>query len=347
MPEQSSKRTAAVYVQTNDATNNEVLVFERGDDGALAAVGRFATGGRGTGQPHLASQSSIVLSDDGDRLLVVNAGSNELTLFAVEDGGLRLADRVASGGATPTSVAIHGDLVYALNNGTPNIAGFSIQGDRMAELADSERPLSADDADPAQVSFSVDGRTLAVTERGTDSISAYTIDERGYAEGPTTIKASGKTPYGFDFTADGVMVVTEAFGGAVGEAAASSYSVTDPGNIASVSGSVRDTRTEVCWAAVTDNGRFAYVTNFGDGTISCYEIGDDGGLELHDAVAGSTVGGGRGIRDEAITRDGRYLYAIHPDAQKLFGWLVRSDGELNPIGEFEGVPATVAGLAAS
>jgi 6-phosphogluconolactonase len=347
MPEQSSKRTAAVYVQTNDATNNEVLVFERGDDGALAAVGRFATGGRGTGKPHLASQSSIVLSDDGDRLLVVNAGSNELTLFAVEDGGLRLADRVASGGATPTSVAIHGDLVYALNNGTPNIAGFSIQGDRMAELADSERPLSADDADPAQVSFSVDGRTLAVTERGTDSISAYTIDERGYAEGPTTIKASGKTPYGFDFTADGVMVVTEAFGGAVGEAAASSYSVTDPGNIASVSGSVRDTRTEVCWAAVTDNGRFAYVTNFGDGTISCYEIGDDGGLELHDAVAGSTVGGEKGIRDEAITRDGRYLYAIHPDAQKLFGWLVRSDGELNPIGEFEGVPATVAGLAAS
>jgi 6-phosphogluconolactonase len=347
MPEQSSKRTAAVYVQTNDATNNEVLVFERGDDGALAAVGRFATGGRGTGKPHLASQSSIVLSDDGDRLLVVNAGSNELTLFAVEDGGLRLADRVASGGATPTSVAIHGDLVYALNNGTPNIAGFSIQGDRMAELADSERPLSADDADPAQVSFSVDGRTLAVTERGTNSISAYAIDERGYAEGPTTIKASGKTPYGFDFTADGVMVVTEAFGGAVGEAAASSYSVTDPGNIASVSGSVRDTRSEVCWAAVTGNGRFAYVTNFGDGTISCYEIGDDGGLELHDAVAGSTVAGEKGIRDEAITRDGRYLYAIHPDAQKLFGWLVRSDGELDPIGEFEGVPATVAGLAAS
>jgi 6-phosphogluconolactonase len=347
MPEESSKRTAAVYVQTNDATNNEVLVFERGDDGALAAVGRFATGGRGTGKPHLASQSSIVLSDDGDRLLVVNAGSNELTLFAVEGGGLRLADRVASGGATPTSVAIHGDLVYALNNGTPNIVGFRIEGDRLAELADSERPLSADDADPAQVSFSVDGRTLAVTERGTDSISAYAIDERGYAEGPTTIKASGKTPYGFDFTADGVMVVTEAFGGAVGEAAASSYSVTDPGNIASVSGSVRDTRSEVCWAAVTDNGRFAYVTNFGDGTISCYEIGDDGGLELHDAVAGSTVAGEKGIRDEAITRDGRYLYAIHPDAQKLFGWLVRSNGQLDPIGEFEGVPATVAGLAAS
>jgi 6-phosphogluconolactonase (cycloisomerase 2 family) len=347
MSEQSNKAAAAVYAQTNDATNNEVLVFERREDGALATVGRFATGGRGTGQPHLASQSSIVLSDDGNHLLVVNAGSNELTLFAVEDGGLRLADRVASGGATPTSVALHGELLYALNNGTPNIAGFRIEDDRLAELAGSERALSADDADPAQVSFSVDGRTLAVTERGTDSISTYAIDERGYADGPTTIKAAGKTPYGFEFTAAGVMIVTEAFGGAVGEAAASSYSVTEPGSIASVSGSVGDTRSEVCWATITGDGRFAYVTNFGDGTISSYEIGGDGSLQLHDAVAGSTVAGAKGIRDEAITRDGRYLYAIHPDAQKLYGWLVGSNGELDPIGAFEGVPATVAGLAAS
>ena len=72
------------------------------------------------------------------------------------------------------------------------------------------------------------------------------------------------------------MIVTEAFGGAVGAAAASSYSITDPGRLAPVSGSVGDTRSEVCWAAVTNDGRFAYVTNFGDGTISSYEIANDG-----------------------------------------------------------------------
>lgn len=347
MSDQTSNGTQAVYVQTNDATANEVLVFERSADGALAGIGHFATGGRGSGEPHLASQSSVVLSDDGRHLLVVNAGSDELTLFVVEAGGLRLADRVASGGATPTSVAIHGDLVYALNNGTATIAGFRIEDDRLAQLLESARRLSADDADPAQVSFSRDGRTLAVTERGTDSISSYAIDERGYADGRVTIKASGKTPYGFDFTVDGVMIVTEAFGGAVGAAAAASYSVTGPGNIAPVSGSVGDSRSEVCWAAISHDGRFAYVTNFGDGTVSSYAIGPDGSLELLAAVAAATVAGQKGIRDEAITRDGRFLYAIHPDAQKLFGWVVQSNGELDPIGAFEGVPATVAGLAAS
>ena len=83
---------------------------------------------------------------------------------------------------------------------------------------------------PPRSPSAVDGSTLVVTERGTDSISTYAIDERGYAAGPTTIKSSGKTPYGFDFTPDGAMIVTEAFGGAVGAAAASSYSLTDPGD---------------------------------------------------------------------------------------------------------------------
>src|SRR6266511_3833834 len=239
---------AAVYVQTNDATKNEVVAFSRSEDGSLAPLGRYETGGQGTGQPHLASQSSVVLSDDGRWLLVANAGSDELSLFAVEDG-LRLADRVASGGGAPTSVAVHGPTAYALNTGgAPNISGFMLAEGSLAPLPDSTRPLSADDADPAQISFSPDGKTLAVTERGTDSISTYAVDERGYAEGPETIPSSGATPYGFDF-ANGSVIVTEAFGGEIGAAAASSYALAEPGRLAPVSASVGDTRSEVCWAA--------------------------------------------------------------------------------------------------
>jgi 6-phosphogluconolactonase len=338
---------AAVYVQTNDAAHNEVIAFSRAEDGLLTPLGRYDRGGRGTGQPHLPSQNSVVLGDDGRWLLVVNAGSDDVSLFGVEADGLRLADRIGSGGTTPTSAAVAGALAYVLNNAGASLAGFTIEDGRLAELGGSSRPLSTDGADPAQIAFSRDGRTLAVTERATDSISTYAIDARGYAEGPTTIKAAGKTPYGFDFTADGALIVTEAFGGEIGAAAASSYVITAAGALTPVSGSIGDTRSEVCWAAVTRDGRFAYVTNFGDGTVSSYEIGDRGALKLRNAVAGSTRLGEKGIRDEVITRDGRYLYAIDADAQKVFGWTVADDGELVPIGAFAGVPATVAGLAAS
>jgi 6-phosphogluconolactonase (cycloisomerase 2 family) len=336
----------SVYVQTNDAGRNEVLAFARAADGTLTPMGAVATGGRGTGKPHLASQSSVALSDDGRHLLVVNAGSGDVSLLAVEGSSVRLADRIASGGMTPTSVATSGTLAYVLNNGSASIAGFRIDGDRLVALDGSSRALSSADADPAQIAFSSDGRTLAVTERGTDSISTFAVDERGYAEGPATIRSSGKTPYGFDFTHHGAMVVTEAFGGAIGQAAASSYALAGTA-LSPVSGSVGDTRSEVCWAVVTADGRFAYVTNFGDGTISSYAIAGDGGLELRDAVAASTRLGEKGVRDEAIARDGRHLYAIDADSRQLFGWEIGADGELSPVGAVDGLPGTVAGLAAS
>src|SRR6266516_2951844 len=315
-----------VYVQTNDAERNEVIAFDRSGDGRLSPLGRYDTGGRGTGKPHLASQGSIALSDDGAWLLMENAGSDELSLFAVEPEGLRLAGRLVSGGSGPTSIAVHAGLICALNNGgTPNVSGFRLDGDALTGLDGSIRPLSGD-ADPAQVSFSPDGRTLVVTERGTNSISALAVEANGLAEGPVTIPSSGATPYGFDF-ANGSVIVTEAFGGEIGKSAASSYSLRG-GQLVPTSASVADTRSEVCWAAATRDGRFVYVTNFGDGTISSYRVHNDGRLELHEPVAGSTRLGEPGVRDEGLSRDGRYLYAIDADARRVFGWSVGDDGEL-------------------
>jgi 6-phosphogluconolactonase len=335
-----------VYTQTNDAERNEVVVFHRDGDGSLSLVGRYETGGKGNGNAHLPSQSSVALSETG-RLLVANAGSDELSVFSISGDGLRHDACLASGGAAPTSVAVHGERAYVLNSGTPNIAGFTLGEGTAAALSGSVRELSAESADPAQVSFAPDGKTLVVTERGTDSISAFEIDADGYAHGPKTIPSSGATPYGFDFTRSGALVVTEAFGGEVGAAAASSYHLERQADLVPVSASVRNTRSEVCWAVVGKDGRFAYVTNFGDGTISRYSIADDGTLELVDAVAASTRLGEKGVRDETLSRDGRFLYALDADARRVFGWTVEDDGSLSPIGSYDGLPATVAGLAAS
>jgi len=337
----------AVYVQTNDAEKNEIVAYRRESDGSLSKIGSSETGGSGTGKPHLPSQSSIVLSDDGAWLLVANGGSDTISLFAVESDGLRLADTVSSGGGTPTSVAVHGLLVYVANNADANVTGFTIADGKLAMLEGSTRTLSDEGADPAQISFSPDGRTLVVTERGSNSISTFAIDERGYADGPSTIASAGETPYAFDFTSQGTLVVTEAFGGAKGKAAASSYSLMEPGRLSPLSASVGDTRSEVCWAAVTKDSRFVYVTNFGDGTISSYAIHDDGTIELAEAVAAATRLGEPGVRDEAISNDGRFLYALDADTQMVHAWRIDADGRLIEVGAVDGLPSTVAGLAAS
>ncbi|MGB8004817.1 MAG: beta-propeller fold lactonase family protein [Gaiellaceae bacterium] len=331
-----------VYVQTNDAEHNEVVVFAQRSGGALKRLDSYLTGGKGSGEPHLPSQSSVVL--DGERLFVTNAGSDDLTVFAVRGDKLELLDRAASGGKTPRSVAVHGERVYALNTGeAPNLAGFGLERDRLVAIDGSSRGAGED---PAQVAFSPDGRMLLVTDRA-DKIHAFAVGADGLAHDPVTHNSSGMTPYGFDVRADGVLVVTEAAGAQAGKASASSYKLGDSAELAPVSGAVGNTRSEVCWAAISKDGRTVFVTNFGDGTISTYAIADDGSLELREAIAATTVDGTPGIRDEALSSDGQYLYALHADTGRVFGWKVGDDGELEAVGSANGLPLTAAGLAAS
>lgn len=329
-----------VYVQTNDAELNEVVVFGRKADGTLERLSGHPTGGKGTGAPHLPSQSSVVL--DGGHLFVTNAGSDDVTVFAVEGAELRLLERTPSGGSMPRSVAVHGSWVYVLNTADePNITGFTVDGARL------ESRTLPEGSDPAQVAFSPDGSTLLVTDRATDSIHAFAVDARGVAQDRVTHRSSGATPYGFDVTAGGLVVVTEAAGAQVGKASASSYMLDGAAQLAPVSGAVGNTRSEVCWAVVSNDGRVAFVTNFGDGTISTYAIGDDGSIGLREAVAATTVEGRPGIRDEALSSDGQYLYALHSDTGCVFGWKVGEEGSLAPVGSANGLPLTAAGLAAS
>ncbi len=287
-----------------------------------------------------------MLTGDGAHLLVTNASSDDVSLFAVRTDGLELLDRLGTDGGAPKSVAEHAGLVYALNAGSSTLAAFRIEDGKLNVIAGSRRDLSAPGADGAQVSFMPDGSALVVTERGTDSIVVYPVDADGRLGGPTAYPSSGATPYGFAFTSRGTLVVTEAFGAQAGKAAASSYRIRR-GTVEPVTRSAGNGLSEICWAVVTKDDRFAFTTNFADGKISRYRIGTDGSLELEDAAAGVTVENAAGVRDEDLTADGRFLYAVDADAQRIFGYAVHQDGSLDPVGSWDGLPATVAGLAAS
>src|SRR5215204_2325115 len=100
-----------VFIQTNDAVANEVIVFAAGDDGSLAERGRYSTGGAGSGVPHLKSQGSVVVA--ADRLLVTNADSGDVSTFAIDGDALTLDSRASSGGSEPTSIAVRGDLALS------------------------------------------------------------------------------------------------------------------------------------------------------------------------------------------------------------------------------------------
>jgi 6-phosphogluconolactonase (cycloisomerase 2 family) len=350
---------ATVYTMTNGSGGNAAAVFRSGRDGALSPAGTVPTGGTGTGNG-LGNQGALALSRQGRWLLVVNAGSHELSLFRVQDGprggGLVLADRVPSGGRTPVSVTVHRDLVYVANDGgdgaRANITAFTIERrGKLAPLPDSTRPLSTAAPDVAQVQFSPDGERLVVTEKATNLLSSYVVDEDGLARGPLTHPSSGPTPFGFAFDPRrrDRLYVSEAFPGVPNGSAASAYEIDDDGRLTLLQGSVPTRQTAACWVVVTPDGRYTYTANAGSNSITGFRIGPDGRLtRLNEDGVTASGGAGSGALDLAIDRRGRFLYVLFPGADRIGAYAIGRDGSLTPApgGPGPGTPDGANGLAA-
>ena len=339
----------AVFTSTNEP-ENAVVMYERAANGKLTLVGEFETEGAGTGGG-LGNQGAVTLSKNAKWLLVTNAASNDVSVFKLDDDGLTLTDVEASGGTMPVSVTIHGTLVYVLNaGGAGNISGFALSssGD-LVPIAGSTRPLSgAPMPAPAQVSFNPTGDLLAVTEKNTNLIDTYTVDEEGLASQPMSQASSGLTPFGFGFSKRGYLIVSEAFMGAPDLSAVSSYDVDDDGELSPITASAPTTETAACWIVITKNGRYTYTTNTGSGTVTGYKIGSDGSLTILDAdgVTAET-GPGSAPTDEALSKDSKFLYVLNSATGEIDVFKVnKNTGSLSPVQSVGGLPANATGLAA-
>lgn len=329
----------AVYTLTNQVGGNAVAVFARGTDGALLAAGTYATGGTGTGAG-LGSQGAVALSENGQFLFAVNAGSNDVSVFSVGSAGLSLASRTPSGGTFPISLTVRHDVLYVLNaGGAGNITGFTVAAGDLTPIAGSTQPLSGNNVGPAQVSFSPDGRSLVVAEKATSRLDVYAVDANGVASGGTSVASAGATPFGFSFGLRNELFVSEASG------SASSYVLGRDGDLKLVSGAVSTHQGAPCWAVVTNNGRLGFTGN-GAGSISAYTIASNGAIGLVAANGASAVVAG-GLNDIALSRNSRYLYALGTGSTPaIYAFRVASNGELTALGPVQGLPAGTRGLAA-
>jgi 6-phosphogluconolactonase len=336
--------SGAVYTLTNNAAGNAVAIFNRAADGTLTPAGSVPTGGLGTGAG-LGSQGALTLSANHQWLFAVNAGSNEISVFAVQANGLTLADKVSSGGVHPISVTNYKDLVYVLNDGgSGNIAGFTLGNyGQLTPIANSTRSLSNHGVGaapgPAQISFSLDGSVLAVTEKATNQIDTFAVSDDGLAGQVVIHPSAGVTPFGFAFTRRGTLIVSEA-----AASTASSYDVSDD-SFELISAAVPTHQTAACWAVATKNGKFAYTADAGSGAISLYGVGRDGSLTLRASAAGVT-GAGSHPSDMALSHDSQFLYVLANATQSIGAFAVQGDGSLTAVSGASGLPATAVGLAA-
>lgn len=335
-----------VYTSTNSLFGNSVVMFNRAMNGTLTPIGSFFTGGMGTGSG-LGNAGAVIISPNHKFLYAVDAGSNDIAAFAIRAHGLQWLSNTASGGAKPISLTAHGDLLYVLNAGADNITGFTINSDgTLAALVSSTQPLSGTGTGSAQVEFSPNGELLVVTEKATNKIDVFSVDNSGLASAPIVTSSFGATPFGFDFDPSGHLIVSEAFGGAPGASAVSSYFVSGYGSLP-ITGSAQDGQSAACWIAVSKAGNYAWTTNTGSGNVSAYNIAPNGRLSL---LAGTGIvanlGAGTKPTDMAMDARKRYLYVLESGSGAIAAFGVEWDGSLTALGVAGDLGPGMTGLAA-
>jgi 6-phosphogluconolactonase len=341
---QANRDAGAVFVMTNGADKNEIIAYQRHSDGSLTERNSFPTGGRGSGGVNdpLGSQGSLTLTRDHSFLLAVNAGSGNISVFRVEGDQLWLVDKVRCGGAEPVAVAQQGNLVYVVNaGGTSNVTGFQLDwSGKLHPIANSTAFLTTANSGAAALSFSPDGKLLLVTEKLTNNVDAFRVQNDGTLSPIVVNPSAGPGLFGVLFAPNGIALTTQTGPTGANDASAlSSYAVHSDGTLSAISANVPTLANATCWNVVTPDGRFVYTSNPGSGTISGFALAANGELTAIGETILATLPTGSSNLDIAITPDGKFIYTLDSGTGKVSAWAINADGTLTVLPEIGGLVA--------
>lgn len=330
-----------LFVQSNNPAGNQILVYNRAQDGTLTlaeTVDSGGTGGVNEGAPDdpLASQGSLIYDGNHHVLIGVNAGSNTVSVLGLEDDHLALRQVLSSDGTFPVSATAHGDMVYVLNaHEAGAITGYRITDGQLDPIADSTRSLELTPITgptqalntPAQIGFTPNGQQLLVTTKLNGSlIDVFTMGPYGQPSNTFTANPAGTpAPFGFTFDSQERLVMTDAVASTL-----TTYTVHADGTIKQIASQPNEQKA-MCWVAHIA-GNF-YVVNSASNTITGYQI---------DSMGTPTVFTQTSTRPGPIdlvgTRDGQFLYVQIGTAGGIDGFRVKSDGTLDQIVTLTGPP---------
>ena len=332
-----------VYLESNDASGNMIIAYKQESSGTLTWIASTASGGNGSGAG-LGSESAIAIDKKHNLLFAVNAGSNSVSSFKIKSNGMsELKYTISSGGTLPVSLCVNNNLLYVVNSTTANISGYKVSGDgSLSWINGSQSNLSDITALPAQIAFSPAGNSLLVTEKITNKIAAFSLAANGSVSNAVYTNAVGVQPFGFDFSRDKFMIVSNASMGAANASTCTSYDGLYL-NVSAVNGAVANHQSASCWVATSKYGRYAYVTNAKSNNIVAYYVSAFGAIYYLPWSAAPT---GAGPIDITVSNNNLFVYNINSGDHSVTAFRRSALGTLQPIETIASIPSFAAGIIA-
>ena len=96
--------------------------------------------------------------------------------------------------------------------------------------------------------------------------------------------------------------------------------------------------------AISPNGLYAYVANYGNNDIELYSINSDGSLS---PLSSATAPAGNEPSAIGFDSSGAFLYVVNSGDDTVLGYSVNGDGSLNALGTIAtgGCPLSIAPAA--
>jgi 6-phosphogluconolactonase len=318
-----SSTRSFVYVLTNPNGPNAIDAFVRNRrTGRLTYNGRFFTGGQGNFDVGASQQHSLI--SDGRYVYAVNPGSNDISVLAIRRyGALRLVSRTPSGGPSPVSLALHGQLLYVANQGDPvfdpggpsgplqriaNYTGFRVNRDgTLRALANSTIWLNPGDT-PTDILFNKAGDLLAAARVQGRIIDTFRITKFGRLTRAGLLE-NQPGPFGLIFSP---VRENQLFAASFFLPGASSYRVSRGGTLRSISEILDPPGEDNCWTAFSPDGRLLWTASFLPNVLSLFRVDHDGSVEFVSTHREPEPRDSSTVSDIAIDSTGRFLYSLRP-----------------------------------
>ncbi|WP_196886798.1 hypothetical protein [Aureivirga sp. CE67] len=339
-PPDNEKISSAFFVLNNLNAGNQLIYLRKDNNDALKMIGSYPTTGKGenlflvsgfgnVSDPNT-SQDAVAFTEDKKFVLNVNNNDPSFSVMKILPDKLEFVDKQFTNFDYPNAMATRNGFVYVLHL-DGGLQGFRLNEEgKVSPIGNANHQFDSSLTPFVNVSINFSASTLVVTSVRNKAFVIQLDEFGGFSSITETSYDENIGPYGSAFIDDQNIAISNGFEGSV-----RIYNINSENELVLFSENLSGSGGH-CWLRVSDDKRFAYVTNTPQGAVYSYDLSNFQN-ELPQVYKSTPPPSRNSVTQGDFTLPYLYLdlvyskeciYAIDPLNERIDAYIVHGDGTL-------------------